>query len=127
MKIRPRLGWVIFSSIAIQCACDPAFRFTGSVKDEFGNPVPNALARVQCGTIFATAETDSAGRFSVNATGWCPSTCTVEVSAKGRSDWKRPVMDLCKSRPWHLRDACLEVVAEATLTRPSRMHATPPM
>ena len=116
MRISAKLGGGILGGICALGACDPAFRFAGSVKDESGHPVPRVQARVQCETIFASAETDSAGRFEYNAIGWCPSSCTVEVIVDGQSAWTRPVMHLCRRRPTHFRNACLEVVAEATLT-----------
>jgi len=102
--------------LAVLAACDPDFRFEGSVLDTTGHPIVGAETEIQCATTFAEAITDSVGRFSRLRAGWCPDTCTIEVHSAGYRPWTAPVRGYCKTRPAHLRDACVDVDADIVMT-----------
>jgi hypothetical protein len=94
--------------------CDPAFRFAGRVTGVGGQPLHGAEAWVECagsGKSFQTV-TNEAGRFTSQGIGWRPSTCVVVARASGYQERSVPLMSVCRRKPSHLPDACLEVVAD---------------
>jgi hypothetical protein len=106
---------LLVASFADVQGCDPGFRLAGSVSDAAGRPVVGADVRIECATTFAETTSDSAGRFGVHRTGWCPDTCTLEVRSAAHATWTARVQDHCTKRPGHLRDACLDVEADVVL------------
>jgi hypothetical protein len=123
--LRARSGGLLCVVLVVGTACDPGFEFRGSIRDTTGAPVVGAQVSVECSGAFARAETGAGGRFQYSALGWCPGSCTVQVRAPGYAPWGRPVLDYCKTRPRHIRDACLEVVADIVLAPSTPGPAAP--
>jgi hypothetical protein len=107
----------IFSGVfalVLLTACDPGFRFAGRVTNPINQPLAGAEVWVDCHNGFREflVAADRAGRFDARGLGWRPSTCTVVARAPGYADASLPLMSVCKKRPSHLDDACLEVNAD---------------
>ncbi len=99
--------------------CDPAFRFAGRVTTPGGEPAIGAEVWLECGEGDKSfrSTTNSAGRFECGGVGWRPASCLVRARATG-STASVPIMSVCKKRPSHLEDACLEIVADSLVLAP---------
>jgi hypothetical protein len=111
-------------------ACDPAFAFSGSVRDSEGASVRGGTVNLKCHPSFVQdwTRTDDHGSFRGGGIGWRSDECAVEVVADGYETATSRIGDHCASRPWHLRNACLDVRVDVTLvaTKGSHTRSAPP-
>ena len=106
-------------AMLLACSCDPAFRFAGRVAAPGGQPAVGAEVWLECGQGDRSfkSKTDSNGRFERGGIGWRPASCVVRAQAAGAVA-SVPIMSVCRKRPCHLGDACLEVVADSLVLTP---------
>jgi hypothetical protein len=120
MKITRAKGFILGCGILL-CGCDPEFRLAGRVTMPNGHAVSGAKLWLQCydgGKDFATTANE-AGRFESRGIGWRSSACTIRAQAPGYSDASIPIMSVCRRRPSHLKDACLEVAPDPLVLNPT--------
>ena len=121
LSVRMRRKWA-FLGIALAAAsasgCDPAFSFSGSVRDSQGGSVPGATVNIRCDSssfVQDWTRTGDDGVFRGDGIGWRPDECAVELVAAGYTMATSRIGDHCAKRPWHLRRACLDVRADMIL------------
>jgi hypothetical protein len=110
----------IFALIALALsACDPAFRYAGTVKSISGLPIAGALVSFGCpehpAATRTTVVTNASGDFMSLGMGWRPDECTVRVEAQGYQPASYRIGDHCRSRPFHAPKSCLDVHVDARL------------
>lgn len=102
----------------LTCGCDSEFTLIGTVEDLDGHAVPSADVQIDCDDgAFDRTRADQTGRFMSHRLGWCPGNCSVVVKAEGFVAYRAPILKHCRKKPWHIRNACLNVRLDARLLR----------
>jgi hypothetical protein len=110
-----RFSHALAVTLVLLVGCDPAFRFAGRVTTSNGLAIAGADVWIDCrnGSREFRTKTDRDGRFEAGGLGWRPAKCDVVASAPGYADAMVPVMSVCRAKPSHISNACLEIVADS--------------